>query len=128
MTSPRVAASSSGGLSPRQRSVRVRASQLSFRNAVRLAVDVLFQFTHCANRGKALWSSASQVWLGRETFVYWSLGDPRIDIPRMVAESTDAPTNRQELREAIRVELTDWWADQLRSLPSRSTVHCIPLP
>ena len=116
------------GLSARQRRVRGRARGLSFKAAVRLAADSLFRFTHRATQGKALWSESVSVWLGNATFIHWAMGEVHIDIPRIVAETDGAPDNADELYEAVRVELTAYWADCLASLPPKSTPAWLPLP
>ena len=117
-----------GGLSASQRRVQRRARQLSFKAAVPVAVDALFGFTHRASGGKALWSNTVSVWLGNATFMYWALGEARIDIPRIVAETEGAPDNADELQEAVHLELKAYWADCLDSLPAKSTPGWLPLP
>lgn len=118
----------SGDLSARQRRVQRDASRLCFKAAVRLAADGLFCFTHRATQGKALWSDSVCVWLGSATFINWAMGEARIDIPRIVAETEGAPDNADGLHEAVHVELTAYWADCLASLPPKSTPGWLPLP
>jgi hypothetical protein len=101
---------------------------LCFQVAVRLAADALFRFTHCATLGKALWSDSVCAWLGRATFIHWAMDEVDIDIPRVVAGTDGAPENADELYEAVRVELTAYWADCLAFLPSKSTPGWLPLP
>ena len=112
----------------RQRSVRQRASRLYLHAAVRLAARAFFCFTHRAERAEALWSDCDHVWLGSQTFLHWALCDVGIDIPWVVAEATDAPDAADELHEAVRAELTAYWAEQLASLPRKSTPSWPPLP
>jgi hypothetical protein len=119
---------SPGHLSARQRSVRRRASQLPFKAAVWLAVDALFRFTHRASRAKALWSDHAHAWLGSATFLDWAMGDPDIDIPRIVASTAGSPESADELHEAVHGELIAYWADHLASLPRRSKPPWLPLP
>jgi len=116
------------GPTPRQVSVRHRASRLYLRGAVRLAVHAFFHFTHRAKRAKALWSRSEGVWLGSQTFLNWAMCDANIDIPWLVAEAADAPETPDELQEAVRAELVAYWAEQLAALPSKSTPSWPPLP
>ena len=117
------------GLSGLQRRVRRRARRLCFKAAVRLAADDLFDFTHRAANGKALWSDSVCVWLGRATFIHWAMGvEVQIDIPRIVAETDGAPDNADALHEAVHLELKAYWADRLTSLPPKSTPGWLPLP
>ncbi|MBN2475998.1 MAG: hypothetical protein JXB62_15405 [Pirellulales bacterium] len=118
----------SSPLSARQRFVRYRASRLPFKAAVRLAADALFRFTHCASASKALWSERTHVWLGRKTFFCWAMEDTEIDIPRMVADTVDAPESSDELCRAVHAALTDYWTDRLDRLPAKSTPRWLPLP
>jgi hypothetical protein len=116
------------GPTARQRSVRHRASRLYLHAAVRLAARAFFRFTHRAERTKALWSHSEGVWMGSQTFLNWAMCDADIAIPWMVADAADAPKTAEELRAAVRAELTAYWADQLASLPSKATPHWPPLP
>ena len=118
----------SGGLSARQRRVQRRARQLCFKAAVRLAADALFHFTHRTTQGKALWSDSVGVWLGSATFIHWAMGEARIDIPRIVAETDGAPSSADEFHRAVQLELMAYWADCLVSLPPKSTPGWLPLP
>ena len=115
-------------LSARQRRIQCRSRRLCFKAAVRLAADALFGFTHRATHGKALWSDSVCVWMGSATFIHWAMGEVHIDIPRLVAETDDAPDNADELHEAVHAELLAYWADCLASLPSKSTPGWLPLP
>ena len=117
-----------GGPTPRQRSVRHRARRLYLHAAVRLAADAFFRFTHRAKRVDALWSDSEGVWLGNKTFLNWAMCDTGIDMPWLVAEVEDAPETAEELRDAVREELTVYWAEQLAALPRKSTPSWQPLP
>lgn len=112
----------------RQRSIRRRAGDLRLRSAVRLAVNTFFQFTHRSRDAKALWSQRERVWIGNRTFLEWSLSAAEIDIPWIVARSSDAPETKSEFRQAVRDALLACWADQLAELPSKSTPRWPPLP
>jgi len=101
---------------------------LCFAAAVRLAADGLFRFTHRAAQGKALWSDAVRAWIGNKTFIHWAIAAAHVDIPRIVSDTADAPDDVAELLEAVRAELTAYWADSLASLPSKSTPAWLPLP
>ena len=114
--------------SAHQRSIRNHASRLRLRDAVRLAADDLFRFTHCATRGKALWSDSVRVWLGHATFLNWAISDSTVNIPRIVAKADGAPESPDKLHAAVRHELMDYWADRLDSLPPKSTPGWLPLP
>lgn len=120
--------SPSNGPTPRQRNVRHRASRLSLRRGVRLATDAFFDFTHRSDQAKALWSRSDRVWMGSQTFLNWAMCDASIDIPWLVAEVGDAPETLDELHRAVRAELAAYWAEQLESLPSKSTPRWPPLP
>jgi hypothetical protein len=112
----------------RQRSLRQRSRKLSLKNAVRNAVDVYFRFESRAVQGKALWSDAERVWLGRETFLHWSLCLEDINIPWVVATAGEAPSDAEKLHLAVRAELMSYWADCLGALPRRTLPHWLPLP
>jgi hypothetical protein len=111
-----------------QRKLRRMASQLELEPAVHLAVDTLFDFTHSAKTGKALWSEAGTVWLGRVTFLHWSLEDADIDIPWVVAKSGGAPRDSLKLRKTVEQALAEYWTDRLAKLPRISTGKWQPLP
>lgn len=111
-----------------QRRLRQRIAQLPLRRGVRLAARTFFGFTHRANFGNALWSDREGVWLGRATFLHWSLCDTAIDIPWLVADAADAPERSDELEEAVRRELMRYWAARLASLPRKDTPAWLPLP
>lgn len=113
---------------PRQRVLRRRSRRLSLKQAVRHAVDMLFRFEYRAPRAEALWCESKRVWLGSETFLYWALWDSEIDIPWAVAMALDAPQGADDLREAVRAELTAYWADRTASLPRKAKPHWLPLP
>jgi hypothetical protein len=127
MNSPRIFRPSNG-LSDRQMLVRRRAKGRSLHDAVRLAVLVFFRFTHRRKVGEALWCETERVWLGNKTFIQWAIFEADIDIPRVVATSTDAPETSEGLRAAVRAELTACWTDKLASLPQRETPCWLPLP
>jgi hypothetical protein len=97
-------------------------------SAVRSAVDVFFDFKYRADRGKALWSETERVWLGCQTFLHWAFCDADIDIPWVVATADDAPKRADQLREAVRAELTDYWEHQMTSLPRTEHPGLLPLP
>lgn len=119
---------SPSGPTPRQESVRHRASRLYLHGAVRLAVHAFFHFTHRAEAADALWCHRERVWLGSRTFLNWSMCDASIDVPWLVAEVADAPESAEEFREAVRAELMACWAEQLACLPSKSSPTWPPLP
>jgi hypothetical protein len=112
----------------RQRSVRSRSRRLSFEKAVRAAADAFFDFKYGAAQGKALWSETERVWLGCQTFLHWALWDTHIDIPWTVATADDAPEQVDELREAVRLKLIDYWAKRVASLPRKKHPGWVPLP
>lgn len=116
------------GPTPRQRSIRHRASRLYLDAAVRLAAGAFFHFTHRSEQTKALWSRSERVWMGSQTFLNWAMSDPGIDVPWIVAKAADAPDTADELRKAVRAELIAYWAEQLASLPRKSTPRWPPLP
>lgn len=112
----------------RQRSMRYRSRQLALPEAVRKAVHVFFRFRYRARQSKALWCGSGRVWLGRETFLHWALFDDQIDIPWVVATSPEAPKDAKALRDAVRAELSDCWADEMASLPWAENPNWLPLP
>ncbi len=93
-----------------------------------MAADDLFHFTHSKDGSKALWSKTVSVWLGRTTFIHWTMNDTTIDVPRIVADTDGAPDNPDDFRKAVKLELMDYWVDHLESLPSKSTPAWMPLP
>jgi hypothetical protein len=111
-----------------QRSLRRRTRHLSLRRAVRYAARAFFRFKYRGATASALWSSAEHVWMGRETFLHWALCDRAIDIPWIVALAEDAPSDPEELREAVGAELAAYWKKQLASLPRKGKPHWLPLP
>ena len=113
---------------PRQVSIRRRLKGQDFQSAVLFAVHDLFQFTHRATDARALWSDARVVWLGRSTFLHWCLEDAEFDVPWLVRGTADAPRDVAELREQVRSQLTDYFAERLSKLPRRSTGNWLPLP
>jgi hypothetical protein len=114
--------------SHRQRWRRQRSRRLTLRIAVRHAVDVFFRFTHRDTPSKSMWSATERVWLGRTTFLNWSLRDPEIDIPWVVARAAGAPPAADDLVEAVRDELTAYWTVQSECLPSERKPRWLPLP
>lgn len=114
--------------SPRQRLVREHSRHLPLTRAVRTAVGAFFDFRYRDSRSKALWSESEQVWLGSETFLYWSLCDDEIDIPWVVARAPDAPQDPEELRRAVRAELVAYWSQRRRGLPRTDRPRWLPLP
>jgi hypothetical protein len=112
----------------RQRQLRRRAQHCSLKEAVRLAVDVCFRFSGRATQVKALWSDTERVWLGSKTYVDWSLSIENIDIPWAVATAQGAPEDAGELRDAVLIELNDYWADCLDLLPPKEHPRWLPLP
>jgi hypothetical protein len=111
-----------------QQTLRRRARQQTLHAGVRLAADALFGFTRRANNAKALWSETASVWLGNATFLHWAMNDSDINIPWVVASAADAPQSARALRQAVRLELADYWAEQLAALPRASTGNWLPLP
>lgn len=112
----------------RQKNLRSQLAGEDFDVAVRLAVKTLFRFTHRGVGSKALWSDAHVVWIGRSTFLNWSLEDPEFDIPWIVSKARNAPKNKDLLSEAVRNEITSIFAKQLTGLPRRKTGNWLPLP
>jgi hypothetical protein len=98
------------------------------KSTVRHAVDTFFHFRYRSTRSKALWCQTERVWLGYQTFIHWALWDADIDIPRAAARAADAPGSADELRKAVRVELTAYWAVLLSSLPREGQPFWLPLP
>jgi hypothetical protein len=125
---PRQIPATSNGPSPRQRFVRHHASRLSLRDAVRLAVETFFRFSHRSDRATALWSDIDQVWLGSQTYLQWAMCDASIDVPWLVADAAGAPDTPGELFDAIHAELIAYWAEQLDSLPRKSVPNWLALP
>ena len=113
---------------PRQRSVRNRARQLSLHRAIWLAADTFFRFTHRAEVSNALWSHRERVWMGSKTFLNWAMCDAGIDMPWLVSGVADAPEKPDELHKAVRAELVAYWKERLAALPSKSTPTWPPLP
>lgn len=112
----------------RQRLRRQRSRGLSLRAAVRRAVDLFFHFTRRDALRKAMWSESERVWLGRTTFLDWALCDPEIDLPWVVGTAADAPAGSDDLRQAVRDELTAYWTVQASRLPCGSKPRWLPLP
>ncbi len=115
-------------LNARQQAISRQVGGRSLRRAIRLAAFAFFRFTHSSSSGEALWSESQRVWLGKKTFMHWSLLDPEIDIPRTVATATGVPATPELLRGVVRRELSRYWTDKLASLPRRDAVGWVPLP
>jgi len=101
---------------------------MCFGAAVRLAANSFFGFTHRSALGGSLWSDAVSVWLGRATYLHWSMCEAKIDIPRIVADVAGAPEDVDALREAVLAELTAYWAECLGALPAKTAPGWLPLP
>ena len=112
----------------RQRSIRRHSCKVALKGAVRFAVDVCFRFRSRAVQGKALWSETERVWLGRETFLHWAIWLEDIDIPWAVATAAGAPSDVEQLRDAVRAELTSYWGERLAALPREPCPQWLPLP
>ena len=112
----------------RQRSIRRHCCKLALKNAVRFAADVCFRFRCRAIQGKALWSDAERVWLGRDTFLHWAISLEDIDIPWAVATAAGAPMDVEQLRGAVHAELVSYWVERLAALPRQKCPNWLPLP
>ena len=110
-----------------QMAIREKLNGVDFPEAVATAVTILFRFSHRAKGAKALWSRNHAVWLGRSTFMHWSLND-EFDVPYCVSKAKNAPRNRAKLVEQVEQELTSQFADRLASLPKRNPGGWLPLP
>ncbi len=73
-----------------QVAIREKLDGVEFEEAVSTAVMILFRFSHRAKGAKALWSKSHSVWLGRSTFMHWSLND-EFDVPYCVSKARNAP-------------------------------------
>lgn len=111
-----------------QRCLRHRVGSMSLAGGVRVAADAFFRFRYRGARTVALWSESQHVWMGRETFLHWALWDGDIDIPWVVAEAADAPSDQDELRKAVRDELISYWAARVARLPQKKSPGWLPLP
>lgn len=111
-----------------QQLIRASLAGVSFRTAVRRAAGLFFRFKYRAAKGRALWCGTQRVWMGSETFLYWSILDGQIDIPWVVADAPDAPVGSADLRKAVRVELLSYWQDQTARLPAQAKPYWLPLP
>jgi hypothetical protein len=112
----------------RQRRIRRESSRLPLKNAIHLAADVCYRFKGRSPQGKALWSETERVWLGRDTFLHWSLRLEDIDIPWAVATAVGAPHDTDQLCDAVQTELTSYFADRLQALPCQEQPNWLPLP
>ncbi len=113
--------------SQKQVALRNRLDGMEFDTAVPLAVKAMFRFSHRAKDAKALWANSQSVWLGRSTFLHWSL-NREFDLPWVLSKTRNAPRNKEELRDRVKSELTDYFADRLSQLPKKSTGSWLPLP
>jgi hypothetical protein len=120
--------SSTRSFTGRQRSLRRRSHGLTLRRAIRHAASVCFRFESRAVQGKALWSRAERVWMGKETFFHWAISLPDIDIPWMVAKAKGAPEDDGLLLAAVRKELDAYWSERLSELPEDADPAWLPLP
>jgi hypothetical protein len=111
-----------------QHRLRRRLGGQSLRRAVRHAVRSRFGFTHRAREGESLWSGREHVWLGRATFLHWSMYDALIDIPWLVGLARGVRGTDDERQDAIRSELLAVWKERLAALPSKSTPTWLSLP
>ena len=107
--------------------LRRRLEGIEFQKAVGMVMRSLFQFTHRASNSKALWSSNQAVWLGKSTFLHWSLTD-EFDVPWLLAKAKNAPLDHELLHERVKSELTSYFSRRLSKLPKRSTGSWLPLP
>ena len=112
----------------RQRWIRRQSRSLSLNSAIRLAVDLCYRFKGRSAHGDALWSEKERVWMGRDTFLHWSLSLKDIDIPWAVATSVGAPLDIEQLRDAVHTELVCYFADCLKALPRQVEPNWLPLP
>ena len=112
----------------RQKTLQQQLEEQDLGDAIGIAVRTLFRFTHRASEGKALWSDAHVVWLGRSTYLNWCLEDSEFDIPWVVAKSKGAPRDKVKLRETVSAQITELFASQLSQLPRKNTGNWLPLP
>ena len=110
-----------------QKALREQLDGVDFETAIPLAVSKLFSFSHRAKGAKALWARHQNVWLGRSTFLHWSLNED-FDVPWVVSKAKNAPRNKEKLQERVQAELTTYFAERLSKLPRRSTGSWLPLP
>jgi hypothetical protein len=112
----------------RQRSIRRHCRGLTLKDATRYAVDICFSFSCRATESKSLWSETERVWLGRETFLHWSICLADINIPAAVNSAISAPEDNDQLCNAVRAELIDYWVEKIAALPRRTRPRWLPLP
>jgi hypothetical protein len=115
-------------VTPNQAALRRRCAGLELHSGIELAINHLFRFTHRAIGAKALWSDQRVVWLGRTTFLDWAMNEDEFNIPWVVAQTSDAPQSRQELRLLVQEELGRYFHAQVSSLPKRNLESWLPLP
>ena len=116
------------GPSAGQRRLRRRVRSMPMAGAVHAAAEAFFRFRYRGVQTGALWSESEHVWMGRETFLHWALCDGDIDIPWVVAETADAPSDEGELRDAVRDELISYWSACVKHLPKKKSPGWLPLP
>jgi hypothetical protein len=112
----------------RLRRIRRQSCRLPLKSAIRRAVESCYRFKGRSMLGKALWSETERVWIGRDTFLHWSLCLADIDIPWAVATAVGAPHDTDQLRDAVQTELASYFADRLGDLPYQDRPNWLPLP
>lgn len=110
-----------------QKNLREKLDGVDFSEALPQAVNRMFRFTHRAKDAKALWANSHNVWLGRTTFLHWSLND-EFDLPWILAKTKNAPRSREDLNKRVEEELAVYFAARLTELPKRATGNWLPLP
>ena len=110
-----------------QNNLRDKVTGVDFSEALPQVVNRLFRFTHRAKDAKALWANSHNVWLGRTTFLHWSLNE-EFDVPWIMSKTKNAPRNREDLNKRIEEELATYFAERLGELPKRGTGNWLPLP
>lgn len=107
--------------------MREKLTGVDFSEALPQAVERMFRFTHRAKDAKALWANSHNVWLGRTTFVHWSVNE-EFDIPWILSKTKNAPRNREDLKKRVEEELMTYFMARLSVLPKRQTGNWLPLP
>ncbi len=107
--------------------LREKVTGVDFTEALPQVVNRLFRFTHRAKDAKALWANSHNVWLGRATFLHWSLNS-EFDVPWIMSKTKNAPRSRVDLNKRIEKELAEYFAERLTELPKRGTGNWLPLP
>ncbi len=113
--------------SDKQKAIREKLDGVEFELALPYAIKRMFGFTHRAKDAKALWARSQCVWLGRSTFMHWSMSED-FDIPWVVSKAKNAPRNKVKLCELVEAELTGYFAERLSKLPRKTTGNWLPLP